>query len=104
MSSSQQAACRTAASVAVLALSALVAAAIVHPRAPASVVLLSAITAIVALSLTLLPLTLHAADKACPQPAATAALTAGLVCLLVSWFGLGVLAGHAGWTSVITVR
>ena len=104
MSSSQQTACRTAASVAVLALGALVAFAIVHPQAPASMVLATGMMSIVAVGLAMVPLTLRAADRPCPRHAATVALAAGLLCLLASSFGLGLLAGHAGWTSVIAVR
>jgi len=104
VSPSQQTACRAAASVAVLALTALVALAIVHPQAPASMVLITGITSVVAVGLTMLPLTLRAADRHCPRPAATAALAAAILCLLASSFSLGVLAAHAGWTSVIAVR
>lgn len=104
MSPSQQTACRAAASVAVLALAALVAFAIIHPRAPASVILITGITSIVAVALAMVPLTLRAADRPCPRHAAGIALAAGLVCLLASSFGLGLLAGHVGWTSVIAVR
>lgn len=104
MSPSQQTACRAAASVAVLALTTLVAFAIIHPRAPAWMILITGITSVVAVGLAMVPLTLRAAARPCPRRAASVALAAGLLCLLASSFGLGLLAGHAGWTSVIVVR